>query len=161
MCLKEHEVRPKGRKPTRKSTLSTSQIMRKQKENRAADQFFSILLDGEHELLVLDVMLPGGSGLELLKTVRASSKVPVILLSAMGEAVDRIIGLQIGADDPHLIPSSLLAQSWIWDGGMRHNLPLPFYSFYHHKVIALGNMMRKIFVVHPGVVAKVSGAFRV
>jgi DNA-binding response OmpR family regulator len=44
-------------------------------------------------------MLPGGSGLDLLKTVRASSKVPVILLSAMGEPADRIIGLQIGADD--------------------------------------------------------------
>src|SRR5712692_3512112 len=59
----------------------------------------SCALDGEHELVLLDVMLPGGSGLELLKTVRASSKVPVILLSAMGEAVDRIVGLQIGADD--------------------------------------------------------------
>src|SRR6266550_113680 len=61
-------------------------------------------LDGKHELVVLDVMLPGGSGLELLKTVRASSKVPVVLLSAMGEAVDRIIGLQIGADDYLLKP---------------------------------------------------------
>jgi DNA-binding response OmpR family regulator len=56
-------------------------------------------LSTDHELVVLDVMLPGGSGLDLLKTVRASSKVPVVLLSAMGEAVDRIIGLQIGADD--------------------------------------------------------------
>jgi two-component system, OmpR family, response regulator CpxR len=56
-------------------------------------------LDGEHELVVLDVKLPDGSGLELLKTVRASSKVPVLLVSAVGETVDRIIGLQIGADD--------------------------------------------------------------
>jgi len=56
-------------------------------------------LSSDHELVVLDVMLPGGSGLDLLKTLRASSKVPVVLLSAMGEAVDRIIGLQIGADD--------------------------------------------------------------
>ena len=56
-------------------------------------------LDGEHELVVLDVMLPGGSGLELLKTLRASSQVPLLLLSAVGETVDRIIGLQIGADD--------------------------------------------------------------
>jgi DNA-binding response OmpR family regulator len=56
-------------------------------------------LDGEHELVVLDVMLPGGSGLELLKTLRVSSKVPVLLLSAVGETVDRIFGLQIGADD--------------------------------------------------------------
>jgi DNA-binding response OmpR family regulator len=56
-------------------------------------------LDGKHELVVLDVMLPGGSGLELVKTVRESSKVPLLLLSAAGETVDRIIGLQIGADD--------------------------------------------------------------
>jgi DNA-binding response OmpR family regulator len=56
-------------------------------------------VDAEHDLIVLDVMLPDGSGLELLKTLRASSKVPVLLLSAAGETADRIIGLQIGADD--------------------------------------------------------------
>jgi two-component system, OmpR family, response regulator CpxR len=56
-------------------------------------------LDGEHELVVLDVMLPGGSGLELLKTLRESSQVPLLLLSAAGETVDRITGLQVGADD--------------------------------------------------------------
>ena len=63
------------------------------------DSGLTSALGNDHELVVLDVMLPGGSGLELLKTVRASSEVPVVLLSAMGEAVDRIIGLQIGADD--------------------------------------------------------------
>jgi len=63
------------------------------------DSGLTLALSGDHELVVLDVMLPGGSGLDLLKTVRASSKVPVVLLSAMGEAADRIIGLQIGADD--------------------------------------------------------------
>jgi DNA-binding response OmpR family regulator len=56
-------------------------------------------LDGEYVLVVLDVMLTGGSGLELLKTLRRSSNVPLILLSAVGETVDRILGLQIGADD--------------------------------------------------------------
>src|ERR1700719_1551691 len=55
--------------------------------------------DAEHDLIVLDVMLPDGSGLELLKTLRASSEVPVLLLSAAGETADRIIGFQIGADD--------------------------------------------------------------
>src|SRR5882672_11024560 len=40
----------------------------------------------------------------------------------------------------------------IGDRGMRHSLPLSFNSFYHHKVIAFGNMMRKIFVVYPGIV---------
>ena len=63
------------------------------------DSGLTLALSSDHELVVLDVILPGGSGLDLLKTVRASSKVPVVLLSAMGEAVDRIIGLQIGADD--------------------------------------------------------------
>lgn len=63
------------------------------------DSGLTLALSGDHELVVLDVVLPGGSGLDLLKTVRASSKVPVVLLSAIGEAVDRIIGLQTGADD--------------------------------------------------------------
>jgi two-component system response regulator CpxR len=56
-------------------------------------------LAGGHELIVLDVMLPGGSGFELLKAVRRESAVPVLLLTARGEAVDRILGLEIGADD--------------------------------------------------------------
>ena len=56
-------------------------------------------ISGEHELVILDVMLPGGSGFELLKTLRQRSSVPVLLLTARGEAVDRILGLEIGADD--------------------------------------------------------------
>ena len=52
-----------------------------------------------HELVILDVMLPGGSGFELLKSLRQESAVPVLLLTARGEAVDRILGLEIGADD--------------------------------------------------------------
>jgi DNA-binding response OmpR family regulator len=56
-------------------------------------------MSGEYEVVILDVMLPGGSGFELLKSLRAHSKVPVILLTARGEAVDRILGLEIGADD--------------------------------------------------------------
>ena len=53
----------------------------------------------QHELIILDVMLPGGSGFELLKALRHESAVPVLLLTARGEAVDRILGLEIGADD--------------------------------------------------------------
>lgn len=56
-------------------------------------------LRGEHDLIILDVMLPGGSGFDLLKSLRTHSKVPVLLLTARGEAVDRILGLEIGADD--------------------------------------------------------------
>lgn len=54
---------------------------------------------GNYELLILDVMLPGGSGFELLKALRHDSALPVLLLTARGEAVDRILGLEIGADD--------------------------------------------------------------
>ena len=56
-------------------------------------------LSSDHELIILDVMLPGGSGFELLKALRQQSAVPVLLLTARGEAVDRILGLEIGADD--------------------------------------------------------------
>ena len=51
------------------------------------------------DLVVLDVMLPGLDGFEILRRLRARSKVPVIMLTARGEDVDRIIGLEIGADD--------------------------------------------------------------
>jgi two-component system response regulator CpxR len=56
-------------------------------------------LSGEHCLVVLDVMLPGMTGFELLRTLRISSLVPVLMLTARGEDIDRIIGLEMGADD--------------------------------------------------------------
>ncbi len=56
-------------------------------------------LSGEHALVVLDVMLPGLNGFEVLRKVRAESKVPVLMLTARGDDVDRIVGLEIGADD--------------------------------------------------------------
>ncbi len=51
------------------------------------------------DLVVLDVMLPGIDGFEILRRLRQQSKVPVIMLTARGEDVDRIIGLELGADD--------------------------------------------------------------
>src|SRR5579863_2371262 len=54
---------------------------------------------GGHELIVLDVMQPGIDGFEILKRLRVSSRVPVIMLTARGEDVDRIVGLELGADD--------------------------------------------------------------
>ena len=51
------------------------------------------------DLVVLDVMLPGLDGFEILRRLRQSSKVPVIMLTARGEDVDRIVGLELGADD--------------------------------------------------------------
>jgi DNA-binding response OmpR family regulator len=56
-------------------------------------------LDGDHLLIVLDVMLPGLNGFDVLRRLRVASKTPVLLLTARGEDVDRIVGLEIGADD--------------------------------------------------------------
>jgi DNA-binding response OmpR family regulator len=56
-------------------------------------------LSGEHLLVVLDVMLPGMNGLEVLRRIRNTSRIPVLLLTARGEDVDRIVGLEVGADD--------------------------------------------------------------
>jgi two-component system response regulator CpxR len=54
---------------------------------------------GDFDLLILDIMMPGISGLEVLKKVRQTSNLPVIMLTARGDDVDRIIGLEFGADD--------------------------------------------------------------
>ncbi|MDJ0942720.1 MAG: response regulator [Kiloniellales bacterium] len=51
------------------------------------------------DLLVLDIMMPGESGLDLTRSLRRESNVPILLLTAMGESVDRIDGLESGADD--------------------------------------------------------------
>jgi two-component system, OmpR family, response regulator CpxR len=56
-------------------------------------------LQGDSELVILDVMLPGMDGFEILRQLRQKSKVPVLMLTARGEDVDRIIGLELGADD--------------------------------------------------------------
>jgi two-component system, OmpR family, response regulator CpxR len=56
-------------------------------------------MSNEHSLIVLDVMLPGLNGFDVLRRIRAVSRIPVLLLTARGEDVDRIVGLEIGADD--------------------------------------------------------------
>lgn len=58
------------------------------------------LLESEaHDLVVLDVMLPGLSGFEVLRRIRDRSEIPVLMLTARGEEVDRVVGLELGADD--------------------------------------------------------------
>lgn len=54
---------------------------------------------GDPDLIVLDVMMPGEDGLSICRRVRAGSRVPIIMLTARAEDIDRIIGLEIGADD--------------------------------------------------------------
>ena len=54
---------------------------------------------GSHDVVILDVMLPGLDGFEVLKRIRQKSQVPVLMLTARGEETDRIVGLEVGADD--------------------------------------------------------------
>jgi DNA-binding response OmpR family regulator len=56
-------------------------------------------LSQEHALVILDLMLPGMNGLDLLRNLRSQSSMPVLMLTARGEDVDRILGLELGADD--------------------------------------------------------------
>jgi DNA-binding response OmpR family regulator len=62
---------------------------------RAVDRATS----SDYQLIVLDVMLPGVSGFDILRHLRAVSRVPVLMLTARGDDVDRIVGLELGADD--------------------------------------------------------------
>jgi two-component system response regulator CpxR len=55
--------------------------------------------EGAHDLVILDVMLPALSGFEVLRRLREISSVPVLMLTARGDEVDRIVGLEMGADD--------------------------------------------------------------
>lgn len=71
------------------------------KVSAAADgkEMFAILENENINLIILDLMLPGEDGLSLCKRVRSDSNIPIIMLTAIGEDTDRIIGLEMGADD--------------------------------------------------------------
>lgn len=57
------------------------------------------LATGEFDLIVLDVMMPGEDGISVCRRLSASSKIPILMLTALNEDMDRIIGLEVGADD--------------------------------------------------------------
>jgi two-component system OmpR family response regulator len=67
----------------------------------AADgkQMWDALQDEQPDIIVLDLMLPGDDGLTLCRNLRARSETPVIMLTARGDETDRIVGLELGADD--------------------------------------------------------------
>ena len=63
------------------------------------DEGMALLDDENPDLVLLDVMLPGRDGFEVCREIRKQSNVPVIMLTARGEVTDRIVGLELGADD--------------------------------------------------------------
>ena len=63
---------------------------------------------GQYDLIILDVMLPGIDGMEVLSRLRQQSRVPVLMLTAKGEDMDKILGLEYGADDYMTKPFNIL-----------------------------------------------------
>ncbi len=76
------------------------------------------------DLILLDVMLPGLDGFEVCKSIRTRSDVPIIMLTARGEEVDKILGLEIGADDYITKPFSMRELSARIKANMRRTAPL-------------------------------------
>jgi two-component system OmpR family response regulator len=66
---------------------------------RDGEEMQSILKRSPIDLMVLDVMLPGRGGLEICREIRTRSRMPIIMLTAVTETVDRVVGLEMGADD--------------------------------------------------------------
>lgn len=66
---------------------------------RDGREMWEILANASVDLILLDVMLPGQSGLDLCRTLRLRSGVPIIMVTARGEETDRVVGLELGADD--------------------------------------------------------------
>ena len=69
--------------------------------DRAADggQGIVLALSGSYALIMLDVMMPDSSGFDVLRRIRACSRTPVLMLTARGDTQDRVLGLELGADD--------------------------------------------------------------
>jgi len=66
---------------------------------RDGREMWPTLTSAAVDLIVLDVMLPGSNGLDLCREIRKSSRIPIIMLTALGADTDRIVGLELGADD--------------------------------------------------------------
>lgn len=66
---------------------------------RDGNEMRKAMSGGKVDLVILDVMLPGDDGLKLCRELRSQSNIPIIMLTAMGDETDRIVGLEMGADD--------------------------------------------------------------
>ena len=72
------------------------------------EEAFRMIQAGEYDIIILDVMLPGMDGIEVCQQVREFSSVPILMLTAKGEDMDKILGLEYGADDYMTKPFNIL-----------------------------------------------------
>ena len=119
-----------------------------------------VLENGRPDIVVLDVMLPGEDGLALCRDLRAKSSIPVIMLTARGEELDRIIGIEMGADDylaKPFSPRELLARM---KSVLRRARALPQTRAEGHRVRFAGwtvDLAARHLVAPDGVVVPLSG----
>lgn len=88
----DHEIRQLTSKFLRQSGFKVTGA-------RDGREMRETLANTDVDLVVLDLMLPGTSGLDLCRELRATSSIPIVILTARGEETDRIVGLELGADD--------------------------------------------------------------
>ncbi len=80
---------------------------------QSGDEMQEVMSRSAVDLIILDVMLPGRSGIDICREVRQHSRVPIIMLTAIADSADKILGLEIGADDyiaKPFYPRELLAR---------------------------------------------------
>ncbi|MDR3230731.1 MAG: response regulator transcription factor [Synergistaceae bacterium] len=65
----------------------------------SGDEGLALLTNVAYDIIILDVMLPGRDGFDVLREIRGVSTIPVVMLTAKGDHIDRVVGLEIGADD--------------------------------------------------------------
>jgi DNA-binding response OmpR family regulator len=112
-------------------------------EARDGEQGLERSLSGNHVLIILDMMLPGLNGLEVLRRIRMQSSVSILVLTARGEEVDKVAGLEVGADDylsKPFSPRELVARIRALLRRTRQfslpSMPLP-----HHPPVAVGKLV--------------------
>lgn len=118
------------------------------------------LSNADVDLVILDLMLPGTSGLQLCREIRAGSSLPIIMLTAKGEDTDRIVGLEVGADDylaKPFNPRELLARV---RAVLRRTAPMEASKTAAKEVSFAGwrlDVMRRQLLSPAGIVVELSG----
>lgn len=110
------------------------------------DEGLAVLSNKQPDLVLLDVMLPGRNGFDICKDIRRSSDVPIIMLTARGTVIDRILGLELGADDylpKPFEPRELLARiTAILRRGRSQNAPMD--SVIHYEGLSIDRNQRTV-----------------
>ena len=88
-------------------------------------ELLALVEQGEPDLIILDIRIPGKDGLTVLREIRSTSRLPVIMLTASGDVIDKVLGLELGADDYLAKPFDIRAlearaKAAIRRSGIRH-----------------------------------------